>query len=586
MSIDREKLTADTVRGKSVFLVGDNEEKENTCGLIINTWKQRCGGEALAVFDRGGSLYEKLGEDNLLADFSSEGSVCPDFILSLLTHPTFGRTPFAASDFLRNLVAPEKTDRTSNDAFWSSSSNETLRQWMEYGLALAIEDRRKSRDGGREVNLSLSMAAHSDILNELMSGGPEESVVYAKMKDLCNGKIDSKEFFAACGKSLKTSEPYVTLADYICSEHPGGFPFDVMLGNSRQGGSASTAVNVLRTVRSVGGNFLRFMDWLKECKPALDKLPTLNLNNFVRAPFGKILFICSSGDKPADAAYASETFAALAAAADTEGKDVTVLMPAVDDWNILRQITEMRKDFRRFPHIVIGYSNLQAAERSVPLNDAEFFANMDELSDAAIWHKSDDVLLNRLFAQKIIDKDAIYGPSDLGEGLAALKGKYSKLKYVSAEPYYVGGKSVCRRVKLGIASSTLWIEKASGGKAAKECRDMLKRRNLAMSFGLPNDLADAVLKTGLLNDEQLDRMKVDEAVATYLIFTLLELTKRHKLGGIDPKEMLETIADGKFTITEREEAAFDVESSSDFRIDMDGGESWPQRKHANRKKKG
>lgn len=141
-----EYLTAANLAAKNVFIMGNNEDKDKTCRLIINTWDETRNG-ALVVFDHDGNLYDDFGQDQLLADFSSQGSMRPDLVSPILRHDKHGKSPVSAAEVIRAAVAPEKAEKGCNDQFWNANASETLRTWIEYAIAIAQREyiSRKSR---------------------------------------------------------------------------------------------------------------------------------------------------------------------------------------------------------------------------------------------------------------------------------------------------------------------------------------------------------------------------------------------------------------------------------------------------------
>ena len=74
-----KELETTLLSGGHKLIIGDRDVK----GRVIKEYIKNHDG-ALLIFDYGGRLYESYEGDAILADFSSESSVAPDLLETLL----------------------------------------------------------------------------------------------------------------------------------------------------------------------------------------------------------------------------------------------------------------------------------------------------------------------------------------------------------------------------------------------------------------------------------------------------------------------------------------------------------------------
>lgn len=570
MGIQYRSLSAADIREKNVFLAGDNDEQLLTCRQIIGTWKELGEDAPLVVFDHSGNIYSDFGGGNLLADCESEGSVMPDCLMPVLRHAQFGCSAQNSADIIRKCAIPERPDRYSNDSFWTTSASHTLEQYIEYGLVLT-RDKYINRDidseaAGGKFNTLLTFAGFSDLLCGMMS---EIASPRSKYNNNDNSKPRSWER-SGNEKSADAPKCNLSYAEQFVFDYAkyGGARNTIVfddLQNTGVPGNAGTANCVLKTANANGRSFLRFMDNLCGRREALQQLPVLDLDEYVRSPDGKILFVCSTGDNTADQAFASLILTAIAAAEANEGKGVTVLLPEIDKWDTLVQMQEINSIFGRRAGLVFGCADISAIRRKCAINDKQYFAVADSVADTTIWHKSVDKTLKDIFNERNAEKSAIYGPEDLGEGLVAYKTPGQALQYLLRDTGK-GKVGVCAgitrsRIK-GQERACPWFFDEESGRAIALRQKHRINMEKAVESGLPEELADAIFAGGLLDSAEIDKGSVGKAVNDYLTETLADRAYYNRLTDDELEAALKKISCGRYEIVRHEAVQSETAASS------------------------
>ena len=551
MTVQYRNLAAADIKGKNVFLAGNNDEQLQTCRQIIGTWKELGEDAPLVVFDHDGSIYRDFGGGNLLADCASVGSVMPDCLMPVLRHAQFGASAQVSADVLRKCIMPEKPDRNSNDSFWTMSASSTLRQWIEYGLVLtrnAFVIRSACPSvSGKKFNTLLTFASFSDLLCDMMS---EIASSHSKYNNTSGGP----------GCNLSYEEQFVF--DYANYGGPRSKKVFESLQNTGASGNAGTSNCILKTVYTNGRNFLGFMDRLCRRQNSLGSLPVLDLNEYVRSPRGKILFVCSTGDGTADTAFASLLLTAVSAAAANEGKCVSVLLPEIDKWEIFTQMQEIDSQFGHSTCLVFGCTDLSALVRKYAIDEHQFFSAAGALAGICIWHRSEDKACVDLFREWNKGKEVIYGTEDLGEGLIAYKAAGQQLQYLHRDDSCKSENRCERKQLLDVKALTAWFfDKDSARELALRQKQHIKKEK-AVKAGLPEELADAVLAVGLLDAGEISESSVDSAVNVYLTEALATRVHCNKLSIDELGIALGEISSGLYEIV-RHESLLDNEEASD-----------------------
>ena len=475
---EMKELETNLLRSGHKLIIGDRDVKDRVIKDVIKENIKSHDG-ALVIFDYSGRLYESYEGDALLADFSSEDSVVPDLLETLL-HSRYGEFPKTFAAMMQELIVQTKPDRTSNDAYWSNISKAAFRDCVEYLCVMyKVEKNSPVEARGRQKRDLVSLGRYANemvnLMNRLTEGHKvERAQVYGTSK-------------TQQAPAYMSTPLYKLLKNYTqATRGEDALPFDGTLRNPGTG-QTSSFQNAYLALLAFAGPFFRLMEMLETDGNNIARLPQLVLRNFVSAPSAP-LFLCGTRKSAANQAIASLALMAAACAADSTGAKVTAIIPEIERWNLQNALKFVREEgFGNF-FTISSFSDIRKLASAAGIDKKNTITELTESSDGVLWLYSTDSVCEEIFETGATAKERRYKLSELSEHFAAYYDGYG-LQYFSlpfkTEAEYIklrGRKSLSR------AAAEPWIDKCCG-REKKLMEDMLYG-------GLPKDLYEELTRLG------------------------------------------------------------------------------------------
>lgn len=421
-------FSANDIAGHGAVLIGDKAERDNTVKYLLSSWDGDVDGP-LIVLDLDGSLFAKFGGKGILVDLVSANAVLPDYLAPVLAHRRYGRTPKSCAKFICDIAVKERKDRNSNDAFWSYSGRQTLKEYTEYSLLFAYLDK---CNGVATGNTVLDAARSHRYLFKLMSDfsarGAEEAERWNPPEAEDEPLIPlTRRKLAKRPKPLSEQDKALQ-AELERLYGQGSVPFDDTLASYAKNGMTNTPNCILKTAMSMGQRMLDFNERLEEDFRFYKSMPALDLEAFVLG--NKIMYIVQGNDKDVSSLFGLMTLLGAATAADTNKVRVTCLIPDIAGFDIFEGVCGIGCMFPKALRWVIGCSDFMRASRRTDLPPTDYF---DRLSDVTgqhvVWHKSKDAFLKQLFQERTAGQNLMYGLNDLGGNHMATAEEGGEVQY-------------------------------------------------------------------------------------------------------------------------------------------------------------
>lgn len=469
-----KRFDTDTLREEHCLIIGESSAKDAVVRDMLNRHDGSAG--ALVVLDYDGRFYESCGGDALLADFSSKGSVVPDLLETLL-HSPYGNDPKTFAMMMQKLLCIPKPDRTSNDTFWSTSSAEAFKQYIEYLCVLYKTEKYDAEhcvstgaaDGKKKDFVLLGKFA--GIMTDIMS----RVVSYNKLSEYDYNPVE------------KYLESYVQ-----ASVREGAKLFEGTLKNTASPQS-NTYQCIYMSMLVNGASFFKAMEMFEHDGKNLAGLPVLNMRSFVSGGCGSApLFFC--GTKRADANQALGALALIAAAcaAHDSGTNVTVVIPELERWNLQGAFDYVREEHFGGLSTVTSYGDVSRLASAAGSDKLSVLSRMAEKSDSRLWLYTADNVCEDLFISETTQRERRYKLSEM-DGYCAYKKRNADLEYF-AMPTAAEEKKVRTRAPLEAVVSKAWIDTADNAES--------KRIQAVVCCGLPPDLYMELKEMGHVKEER------------------------------------------------------------------------------------
>lgn len=469
-----KELETTLLSGGHKLIIGDRDAK----GRVIKEYIKNHDG-ALLIFDYGGRLYESYEGDAILADFSSESSVAPDLLETLL-HSRYGESPKTFATMMQELIIQMKPDRTSNDAYWSNISKAAFRDYIEYLCILyKVEKNSPAEARGWQKRDLVSLGRYANEMLNLMNRLTE------------GHKVEKKQVYGTA-KTQQTpaymSTPlYKLLANYTqATRGEEALPFDGTLRNPGTG-QTNTFQSAYLALLAFAGPFFRLMEMLETDGNNIARLPQLVLRNFASAPSAP-LFLCGAKKSAVNQAIASLALMAAACAADSTGAKITAIIPEIERWNLQSALKFVREEgFGNF-FTISSFSDVRKLASAAGIDKKNALTELTESSDGVLWLYSTDSVCEEIFETGATAKERRYKLNELSEHFAAYYDGYG-LQYFSL-PFKAESENIKLRGRkpLSRAAAEPWIDKCCG-REKKLMEDML-------FGGLPKDLYEELTRLG------------------------------------------------------------------------------------------
>lgn len=434
MTTEERTFSASDIAGKNTFLTGDPENVLRTCRIIIETW-DKTGRMPLVVYDQSGKLYSEYGNDAILVDLESGNAVLPDPILPVLASRRYGGSAAMAALAIKGFLVQDRAIQNTNDAFFSMSAGKTLVSEQEYYLALARLDYRHK--GADSCNTLLSFAGDAHDMHTLMHGIAYNTGGFAPR---CEPQSNQKGPLPYSANYLPDEEKNEALIRYVTETYGrSATPFDDTL---KTVSNSVTSSCILKERLMQGKNFDALLNNLKFAMDRGAEFKKLDLSAYIRDTGGKMLFLCGGKDADAYSALAALMTLGLAAAAETEGVHVSVLVPEADRWNLLHVMEQAGKLFSGTLSVICGCKRLTEAAKNCGMDAAQLCDMLLQQSERIVWHQTREVLTNNIFRSRFTVNNAVYAPSEMsGNGMLAIEDtEADKVRYLySDDPERSGG---------------------------------------------------------------------------------------------------------------------------------------------------
>ncbi|MDO4560152.1 MAG: hypothetical protein Q4C86_04295 [bacterium] len=435
-----DKFSAELICGEDTLLLGNNERKNASIGKIINTWPKTFPDRALVVLDHKGRFYESFQGEALLADLSSEGSLIPDVVEPFVANEDIGAGSENIAYAMRQAVYQEIKSRDANDKFFDDlgklSTDRMLVYMLETAKNVLCNIAVCAGDGGEagvmqalsEKNLFPIFCRQHRFIETLMTktiGGESDALpVKYRLKEAeaKNGFI-TREF--ALARYILEHE----LRFQKNGDRDAPVPFaDLLFTN---GDNTNTQRCIKMQADASTADFRALITLMTRGAGLFRSLDTLKLEEYLRAPQGRPLFVCSSGSASADRGFAPLLIAALGAAAQNAGSSALILIPELDRWGLLNYLDKFRQSWDRLC-FAFGYDNFSRLSLESRTGDEQLLETLYSSSTQRIWHASEEERLNRAFGAYVAAADVIYRPEDLNEDIRAVE-KEGRVSYASLE---------------------------------------------------------------------------------------------------------------------------------------------------------
>lgn len=411
-----KKWTFKDFSNKNLLLMGNNRSKRNMIERIILAGKNNKEMPALIVFDKDGSLYEKFGRGEILADWNSEGGCFPDYLAPILNNEKFGSSIDSIVQALLGVFDHSKRTMTNNEQFWSYAATKTLAQYCEY-LLWMLKEAQNNDVPKKEKNLLCELGAYSKDLKEVMC-------------ELVNSTPATRAGIFSKRLALRP------LVDYISLKNgEKALPFDGTLNGV--GNVSNTQVSVLQSAEAQGTFLFKFMSEMHESKDFLSAVPGFDLEEYIANPAGKMLFICGSGNDELDAGLSAIASLSIVAASISKKSHAVMVLPDSEKWNMTATIEKLKYEADSHTSFISYFSNEARACDEFDLPQQEEIAKLVTEHDSTIWFSDKNKSVQELFLTATTEIDRIYGISDLNEQIFAVSDKQGSVSY-----YFQDGMSV------------------------------------------------------------------------------------------------------------------------------------------------
>ena len=336
-----KEFDAGLFRSGHSLIIGDNKVKDNIVRELIRSYDPWRG--ALVVLDYDGTLYESFGGEAVLADFSSKESAMPDILETLLRSKKYGADIKTFAAMMQKLHAIPKPDKGSNDAFWSAMGTAAFMTYIEYLCAVYKIDKLAAVHGAGCGNGRRDLALLGSRSGEMMQIMREVTI---SQRD-----NDKKE------RDLPSEQLYQSLRRYVkrsCGKNAE--PFD---GTLRNPGAqySGTFQSIYMSMLSIADSFFKMMEMFQDKGEYLSGLPELTLSEFIARPSAP-LFLCGTRSPQANRALGASMLMASAAAAHDAGSAVTVVIPALERWDLYDALSYVKAEALNGFSTVVSFSNL------------------------------------------------------------------------------------------------------------------------------------------------------------------------------------------------------------------------------------
>lgn len=394
----------DLLYGGHSIIIGERKVKDKAIRELLCRHDPTRG--ALVVLDYDGKQYENYNGKAILADFTSRESVVPNLLETLLHSKKYGGAPKTFSMMAQKLHAHPKPDRGSNDAFWSSMSTATFRTYVEYLCAVYKIERRTMQYGAGEEcdrrDLAL-FGRHADKMVQIMN----ELTISCSDRD--------KDDRDAINDPL-----YKLIERYVHRQY--GEKAQPFSGTIRNPGASysGTFQSILLSTFAVAESFFKLMELMEEKGASFSALPELDMMEFVSKP-SVPLFLCGSQSQQANQALGAMTLMAAAAAAHGAGKNVTVVIPELERWNLSEALAYAKGESLSGLSTVVSCTDLRKLAALAGTDKRSALSGLAESSDKQLWLYSTDTVCEELFEACSSVKARSYRLNELGEQFAAYR---------------------------------------------------------------------------------------------------------------------------------------------------------------------
>ncbi|WP_303148271.1 hypothetical protein [uncultured Cloacibacillus sp.] len=480
-----KEFDAGLFRSGHSLIIGDNKVKDNIVRELIRSYDPWRG--ALVVLDYDGTLYESFGGEAVLADFSSKESAMPDILETLLRSKKYGADIKTFAAMMQKLHAIPKPDKGSNDAFWSAMGTAAFMTYIEYLCAVYKIDKLAAVHGAGCGNGRRDLALLGSRSGEMMQIMREVTI---SQRD-----NDKKE------RDLPSEQLYQSLRRYVkrsCGKNAE--PFD---GTLRNPGAqySGTFQSIYMSMLSIADSFFKMMEMFQDKGEYLSGLPELTLSEFIARPSAP-LFLCGTRSPQANRALGASMLMASAAAAHDAGSAVTVVIPALERWDLYDALSYVKAEALNGFSTVVSFSNLSKLAAGAGADKRGMLTSLIESSDRRLWLNSTDSVCEELFELGSTVRERSYRLNELGMQFAAYRESGKDVEYIvlpEPAPY-----SNCKtRTAIECGSSDPWIDRLDGWE---------EELNALAFRGLPEDLFYDMQELGYLDGmDGADESFLDEA---------------------------------------------------------------------------
>lgn len=463
--VEIEKFKAEMLCGRDTLLLGNSERKKATTAAVIDEWPKMCPDTALIVFDHGGELYERFAGEALLIDLSSEGSLIPDVIEPFVSNEDTGVSSENIAYAIRQAIYQEIRSRDANDKFFDDLGKLVTDRMLTYMLETAKNvvhnlAAASSREGNGWISETL------DRINFFSIFCRQHRYIETLMTKIIGGESDILPVKYRITEEEKSGRPLtreLALAKYILTkelrfqkngDRDAPAPFaDLLMTN---GDNTNTQRCIKMQADASTSDFRALLSMISDNTALFSENKTLKLEEYLRAPAGRPLFISGSGNAAADRGLAPLLTAAAGAAARNAKNSAVVLMPEIDRWGVFNYLDKFRQNWERLS-FTFGYDNFFRLSLESRTDEERLIDTLYSSSSQRIWHASEEERICKAFGTYVSEADVTYAPEDLDSEIRAVEREghvsYASLQELPERP------RVRKRVRLRRSrhSATLWI---------------------------------------------------------------------------------------------------------------------------------
>lgn len=393
--------------GKNVLLMGNRQYKRQTVENILCARKNDLSAPAFIVFDVDGSLYEKYGKGEILADWNSVEGCFPDYLTPIVKSPEFGGSLEKTVNALLLAFDRPKSAGGNNEQFWSGSATKTVSQYCEYILWLLKNNCKIKRP---------------DCPNLLIETGS-----YGKpMKELMNELVYSTP---ANRRAIISKYPVLKpLLGYVAGKSGNNaMPFDNTLNGP--GNTCGTQMSIMLSADVQGALLFKLMSAMADDRDFLLQSARFGINKYIATPHGRIMFVCGTGNPELDAGLAAIASLAVIAASETEHKQAVMLFPASEKWRMTEPISRLSANNWKYASFVYGFADENAACKEFDARTPNVPAKLVGASDMTIWFGDKNKDVRELFRELTGSCGRVYEVSDLNGQIFAVSDRQGEVNY-------------------------------------------------------------------------------------------------------------------------------------------------------------